>query len=475
MTALVSTFKNGKTDFFALLAKRMSEQGDFPAFLESIQRLDDLIQNENRNIAEITSVILSDFTLTQRVIKLANSAMYAGMGREITTITHAAVVLGMDTISHIVLSIGFVDKLSAVAANSGEARVELAKAILAGNITRHIVAKSNLLNGEEAVVCALMHHLGRLMLVFYFPEEWFKIQEMTGGEYTRENDATQEVIGVTLDEISQEIAKNWRLPKKISNSMVSSATFNETSIPGSVDWLRIMANFAGRVAAMLTQNSSQEDLKNLIAHYSESLLIANKDIVESIDMAQNMAQEFSVKPETEKPPGKPNDARERLAVSAHELSIALARGIDFNSAMSMVLEAIYTSMRFNRVITFFRDAEVFKARLGFGNLAPEVLPKLVFPEAYAADVFHLSLANKADVFIQEITSNTTAPSIPAWFRETLPDVGAFILLPLVFNDRAVGLIYADWRIDATGLVESSELSSMGMLRDNLMKALVKRK
>jgi len=475
MTTLISTFKNGKADFFALLAKRMSEKGDFPALSKSVRHLDELMNDENNNIANVASAILSDFTLTQKVIRLANSAMYSGMGGEITTITHAAVVLGMDAISHIALGIRFIDTLSASAPNSEEARGELAKAILAGDIARNIVTKSNMANGEEAVVCALMHHIGRLMLVFYFPEEWAKIQKIVRGDYTLENDATLEVIGVSMDEISQEIAKNWRLPKKISNSMASSATFNETSIPGSADWLRVMANFAGGAASMLVKNSSKEDLKNFISHYSESLLISSEDITESINLAQSMAQEYATKSETEKPAGKPDDSRERLAIGVHEVSAALAQGMDFNGALSMILETLYAGMGFNRVVTFFRDAEVFKARVGFGHMIPEALPKLIFSEAYAADVFHLSLANKADVFIQDVTSNKAASSMPTWFREALPDVGAFILLPLVFNGRAIGLIYADWQIGAPSLVEPSELASMGMLRDHLMKALAKRK
>ena len=217
MTTLISTFKNGKADFFALLAKRMSEKGDFPALSKSVQHLDELMHDEDNNISDITSAILNDFTLTQKVIRLANSAMYSGMGGEITTITHAAVVLGMDAISHIALGIRFVDTLSASAPDSEAARVELAKAILAGDIARNVVTKLNMVNGEEAVVCTLMHHLGRLMLVFYFPEEWSRIQEITGGDHTRENDAALEIVGITIDEISQEIAKNWRLPKKISN------------------------------------------------------------------------------------------------------------------------------------------------------------------------------------------------------------------------------------------------------------------
>ena len=106
---------------------------------------------------------------------------------------------------------------------------------------------------------------------------------------------------------------------------------------------------------------------------------------------------------------------------------------------------------------------------------PEVLPMLTFPVAYATDVFHLSMVNKADVFIQDITSSKAVSSIPDSLREVLPDVDAFILLPLVFNGHAIGLIYADWRIGAADTVEPSELSSMGMLRDYLMQALAKRK
>lgn len=475
MTVLISMPKNDKNDFFTLLKKRMGEKGDFPAFSESVQQLDDLMQNEDKNVAAIASAILSDFTLTQKVIRLANSAMYSGMGGEITTITQAAVVLGLDAIAHIALSIRFIDMLSTATPDTAEAREELAIAILAGDITRIIVTKSNMVNREEAVVCTLLHHLGRLILVFYFPEEWSQIQKIVRNHQASEDSVTLEIMGVTIDEISLEIARNWRLPKKISNSMASSATFEETSMPGSADWLKIMANFSRDAASMLAMNSSREDLKHLVSHYSESLLISSEDIMDAIDLAQHMASELVVRSEKGKVSGKPNDSLARLAVSVQDFSAALSQGIDFNSALSMVLETIYTSMGFNRVVTFFRDAGMFKAKIGFGNRMPEALPMLIFPEAYATDVFHLSMVNKADVFIQDITSSKTAPSVPAWLREALPDVDAFILLPLFFNGRAVGLIYADWRTGATDMVEPGELSSMGMLRDYLMLALAKKK
>lgn len=475
MNTLISTFKNGKADFFALLSKRMGERGDFPALSQSARHLDESMHDENNSIADITGAILSDFTLTQKVIRLANSAMYSAIGGEITTITRAAVVLGMNAISHLALSIRFIDTLSASAPDSEEARVELAKAMLAGDIARNVVTGSNMTNGEEAVVCALMHHLGRLLLVFYFPDEWSAIQKIAAGDYSRENDATLQVIGVTMDEISQEISKNWRLPKTISNSMLSPVSLSETSIPGSSDWLKMMANFAGEAATMIVKNSSPDDLQECISRYGELLLVPVASITESIEMAQRTAHEYAVQAVTDEPHGKPEDSRERLAVGVHEINNALAQGMDFGSVLSMVLETVYAGMGFNRAIAFFRDAGMFKARVGFGSMMPEALPQLVFSEAYAADVFHLALTNKADVFIEDVASVKVTSSMPAWFIEGLPDVGAFILLPLVFNGRPIGLIYADWKTGATGLVEPSELALMGALRDNLMKVLAKRK
>ncbi|MDO9371244.1 MAG: HDOD domain-containing protein, partial [Gammaproteobacteria bacterium] len=396
MTTLISTFKNGKADFFALLWKRMGEKGDFPALSQSAQHLAEAIQDEGSSIADVTGAILSDFTLTQKVIRLANSAMYSAMGGEITTITRAAVVLGLDAVSHLALSVRFVDTLSASAPDSEQARAEMAKALLAADIARNIVGKAKVTNSEEAVVCALMHHLGRLLLAFYFPDEWSRIQEISAGKSSSENGATLEIIGVTLDEIAQEAAKNWRLPKKISNSMMSPVSPHGTSIPGSPEWLRTMASFAGEAAAIVAGGGDQDGLTELASQYGDALLVSAESITESVNHAVTTAQESSLMVVTDEPHGKPTDSRERLAVGVHETTNALSEGMSFGNALSMVLETMYGSMAFNRVVAFLRDGESFKGRVGFGAMMPGALPHLSFPEAFATDVFHLSLANDAD-------------------------------------------------------------------------------
>lgn len=317
-----------------------------------------------------------------------------------------------------------------------------------------------------------MHHLGRLVLVFYFPDEWARIQQIAGGDEARENGAALKVFGMTIDEISHNIAKDWQLPEKISGS-VTNLTANMNPELGSAGWLKTMANFSGKMATLLVNNISTQNLKNFIARYSGSLLLPSEMIWGSIEPIQNKKSQLAAHPELEQGNSESDRSRKRVSAGLLELSTALARGMDFKSALNIALETIHDSMRFNRVIVFFRDADQFKASLYCGNLKPETMAQLCFSKNYTADVFHLSLTQKADVFIQDVTLSRET-TIPIWYRKTLPDASAFILLPLVFNNSTIGMIYADWQAGQTRMIRPREFSSLVMLRDYLMKALVKR-
>ena len=51
----------------------------------------------------MTRIVLSDPALTQRVLRLANSAMYSVFGRKINTVSKAVMVLGIESIGHLAM------------------------------------------------------------------------------------------------------------------------------------------------------------------------------------------------------------------------------------------------------------------------------------------------------------------------------------------------------------------------------------
>jgi hypothetical protein len=97
-------------------------------------------------------------------------------------------------------------------------------------------------------------------------------------------------------------------------------------------------------------------------------------------------------------------------------------------------------------LVFLRDQRhsQFAARLGFGPTIGMLLPRLRFDQAFAPDVFHLALTNSVGIFIENARDPKIVTRLPDWFRDTLPDARAFVLLPVVVNNLPIALLYGDW-------------------------------
>src|SRR5665647_3352683 len=106
----------------------------------------------------------------------------------------------------------------------------------------------------------------------------------------------------------------------------------------------------------------------------------------SVNLAVSDAKESSILEAVSAPHGKPADSTKQLAAGVRETTNVLARGANFGAALNLVLETLYGSMGFNRVVAFLRDGDAFKGRVGFGTAMPEALSNLSFPEAYVTDV-----------------------------------------------------------------------------------------
>ena len=92
----------------------------------------------------------------------------------------AVLVLGTEAIGHLALGLKLIEELSVVSPNSSLAHVEMEKAVLAGIVAREVSTTAENRQGEEAVVCSMLHTLGRMMVTFYMPEHWTAMQERAG-------------------------------------------------------------------------------------------------------------------------------------------------------------------------------------------------------------------------------------------------------------------------------------------------------
>src|SRR5205085_915576 len=80
---------------------------------------------------------------------------------------------------HLPLGLKLVDSLVTVSSTSVGVRIEMEKAVLAGHIARQVTGQASTRDAEEAVVCSLLHGLGRMVVAFYLPHYWEAIKTLT--------------------------------------------------------------------------------------------------------------------------------------------------------------------------------------------------------------------------------------------------------------------------------------------------------
>ena len=85
-----------------------------PAFPKSVHQVLKLAADINCSQKDLVEVIKNDPVFTLKILRLVNSA-YFGLSREITSINHASVYLGLNTLKNVALglaAVGAIPKIS---------------------------------------------------------------------------------------------------------------------------------------------------------------------------------------------------------------------------------------------------------------------------------------------------------------------------------------------------------------------------
>ncbi|MEN3367820.1 MAG: hypothetical protein V7606_5094 [Burkholderiales bacterium] len=475
-----------------LLWSQVRQRGDLPGFSKAVSAIIGAMCGTDNREVSMTQTVLSDPALTQKVLRLANSAMYSVFGQGINTISKAVMVLGTETIGHLALGLKLIDGLSSASSGVANARSEMEIAVLAGHIARHVASSAGIRDAEEAVVCSMLHPLGRMMVTFYMPEQWQSIQEhcaRTGGDHEQ---AAREVLGLGLNEVGRLAAQQWGLPKRLINTLKDMPPIPVGEPLDHADWLAAVSTLSSHCAVALSaeDGSGAGKLAALAGDYADMLGLGASDVLAAVDAAKNIAVEEDLavlrptrRAETDsradphQPSGKPPDAADILARGVADVRDA-SPSASMGQLITMALEAIYQGLGFRRTVAFLRNQEQsqYAARMWFGDGVQELMPRLVFDDAYQPDVFHAALASDKMIFVEHAQAANFVNKVPRWWKEALPEVRSFMVLPLAVNRQPVGFIYGDWDLSMPPQkIDAAEIGPLNELRSLLMLAMEQRR
>lgn len=200
-----------RPDFDALI----EAVGDLPALPESTLRIVKATASSDSDARTITAIIGSDQALAARILRLANSAFY-GLPRTIATISHAVVLLGMNTIRGLALAASTRSFLERECPGYALARGELWRHSLAVAACSRIIAKQvRIPEREETFVAGLLHDVGKVVIGTHVGREFGRIMGLASTENMPFVEAERQVLGFDHTDVGAAVAHKWNLPGQL--------------------------------------------------------------------------------------------------------------------------------------------------------------------------------------------------------------------------------------------------------------------
>ena len=515
------------------LLQRMRGKSDFPALSESVCRIQSMATSERESVGSVTNEILKDVALTNKLLRLVNSANYA-RGSSVGTVSRAVSLVGFNGIRNMALSLVLLDHMQDKA-NAHLLREEFLRALMAGSIASELGATQA--EGEAAFIGALFQNLGRMLAQFYFPEEAASIRGLVNATHdpVSEEVASKRVLGLGFETLGLGVSKAWGLPESIQRCIVKPA--GEPPMHPAKDPLsnlRWGVRAANEMAdAMLHADAAVVDVRlaQVGRRYARSLGLSVDQMQHATVAAREkltelaQAMEITVQPDslaanllspTSYPapepdaqpsaygetlranelratepaesaaaaPVEPLDGPVKTVAASDQVAQTLTAGIqDITNAMvedfklsdilRMILEAMFRALDFQRVVFCLRDPNIdtLTGRFGLGAGVEGVVKtfSVYLGPSKVPDLFATICSKGADTLISDASDPRIAERLPAWYRQTY-HAPTFLILPLQLKGKPFGLIYAD-KADKSGLVVGErELSLLRTLRNQAVMA-----
>jgi len=515
------------------LLRHMRHKSDFPALSTAIGAINRLAASEKESLGTLSSAILKDFALTNKILRVVNSAHYrSAAGGSISTVSRAIVVLGFNTIRSIAVSLILFEHLQ----NKGHAaqlKEEFVRANLCGLLARDMAGQCLGRDAEEAFICALFHNLGRLLTQYYFPEEAQAVQDLMAGDRLGEDAAAARVLGISFQDLGVGIARHWGFPETLIHSMRRLPAGRLPAPATREDRLRLMAGLASEAGDFIEHCPPERrarELSRLVARFNEPAGVTERQFQAALERTKREVGEFSKvvridlkqtrigrklldmaaegAPEPLVPaaeatlaaaatlPGTPpeglaadaggedrappepsaaqaaEEAQAVLAAGIQDISDSLVDGFLLDDLLRIVLETMYRAMGFQRVLLCLRDGRThtMNARIGLGADADEMVKRFRFRIGTPGDVFNLALSKGVDILIADTAEARIAGTIPEWYRKA-PAAPTFIVFPLLMKGVPVGMIYADRAAAGTIAPGEKELALLRTLRNQAVLAI----
>ncbi|MBR7793517.1 HDOD domain-containing protein [Undibacterium sp. FT147W] len=201
----------------ALLQDMIKHMKDLPMLPAVARELVSVLEDENSSLDLINEKIAMDHAITAKVLRLVNSSHF-GVNSRVVTIQQATALLGVEKIKNLVRLTILANRSSASYCEGFNFqafwRHSVATAICAELISRALHMKH-----DFAFTAGLLHDIGRLVLVTYYPEKYAEVIKHRQLKDCYLLDAEREIMGIDHVDAGLTLAQQWFFAEAIQDAI----------------------------------------------------------------------------------------------------------------------------------------------------------------------------------------------------------------------------------------------------------------
>lgn len=478
-------YKKSAEQWVDIIAKK-----ELPAITSTAKMLDGFVNDDISSLTKLSEAILPDQALSSCLLKVANSIPHFGIAK-VTTVSRAAVMLGIHTVKNICLTSKLIDGLLKSKNLTPEIYQHLSK-LMANSFYSGVLAKMMVPNygndiQEEVYLAAMLYRIGETAF-------WTTGGELTNllfsQQYSTPDDfylRCNELMGCEFFELSKGLAQTWNLGELLVKALDQPESRTvEIQTVFYADQLTQYINSPPRAI---------EDFHLLLEKISLIMKVDDKQLRTKIELARknaiNLLRSYGAEKLCKfiKPLPTENDflaqedsdtpfslaaeqSREKLQLTAiMQLTQLTKTSKDFNEFLKHTLLAIAKTIIFDRCtfLMLTSNKQLIKLRFSYDKKAQEEHLNLSLKVSTSNNLIAHTIKTDKALMVNDHQSRQWRDYITQDIANFI-DQGSICLAPVKINNNCIGIITAQ-NFERNIVINPEDFSQFSFLVEHLNMCL----
>jgi HD-like signal output (HDOD) protein len=250
-------------DRLDLFVRRVVESTDLPMFSKRLIELLALPNSDHTSAHKLAALVLEDYALTFKLLRMANSFHYNRSNRPIESISHAIVVLGMRTVLKLASTLTYLEYFER---HGSDLRQLMIRSMLSAHVAAIAADSRRFPRREEAYLAGMFQNLGEVLVAHHAPLQLAAVRARVE-KGASSDEATIEEIGFTYDRLAAAVSQHWKLSPYLTS------LWSADSDPAELTQFARFGRDLTRLMCLRTAEHQEPGLKLLAMKYSVPLRV----------------------------------------------------------------------------------------------------------------------------------------------------------------------------------------------------------